>query len=97
MQLDDRELGRALLDGRDELEAVVKGPVDLIAYPHGVAESFSAETEKAVADAGCPFAFAVQASDITVPLAETRRFALPRHNCNAFPYGSVSYGDQVPA
>ena len=66
-------------------------------YPHGVAESFSAETEKAVADAGCPFAFAVQASDITVPLAETRRFALPRHNCNAFPYGAVSYGDQVPA
>ena len=66
-------------------------------YPHGVAESFSAETEKAVADAGCPFAFAVQASDITVPLAETRRFALPRHNCNAFPYGAVSYGEQVPA
>ena len=66
-------------------------------YPHGVAESFSAETEKAVADAGCPFAFAVQASDITAPLAETRRFALPRHNCNAFPHGAVSYGEQVPA
>lgn len=66
-------------------------------YPHGVAASFSADTEKAVADAGCPFAFAVEASDITAPLAETRRFALPRHNCNAFPHGAVSYGEQVPA
>jgi peptidoglycan/xylan/chitin deacetylase (PgdA/CDA1 family) len=66
-------------------------------YPYGVAESFSVETEKAVADAGCPFAFAVQASDITAPLAETRRFALPRHNCNAFPHGAISYGEQVPA
>ena len=66
-------------------------------YPHGVAASFSAETEKAVADAGCPFAFAVEASDITAPLAETRRFALPRYNCNAFPHGAVSYGEQVPA
>ena len=66
-------------------------------YPHGVAASFSPETEKAVADAGCPFAFAVEASDITAPLAETRRFALPRHNCNAFPHGAVSYGEQVPA
>jgi peptidoglycan/xylan/chitin deacetylase (PgdA/CDA1 family) len=43
VQLDDRELGRALLDGRDELEAVVKGPVDLIAYPHGVADRRVAE------------------------------------------------------
>jgi peptidoglycan/xylan/chitin deacetylase (PgdA/CDA1 family) len=43
LQLDDRELGRALLDGRDELEAVVKGPVDLIAYPHGVADRRVAE------------------------------------------------------
>ena len=66
-------------------------------YPHGVAASFSPETEKAVADAGCPFAFAVEASDITAPLAETRRFALPRHNCNAFPHGAVSYGEQVSA
>jgi peptidoglycan/xylan/chitin deacetylase (PgdA/CDA1 family) len=66
-------------------------------YPHGVAESFSDETEKAVADSGCPFAFAVQASDITAPLAETRRFALPRHNCNAFPHGAVCWGEEVSA
>ena len=29
--------------------------------------------------------------DIATPLAQTRRYALPRHNCNAFPHGAVSY------
>ena len=38
VQLDDRELERALFDGRDELEAVVGRPLDVIAYPHGAAD-----------------------------------------------------------
>jgi peptidoglycan/xylan/chitin deacetylase (PgdA/CDA1 family) len=61
-------------------------------YPHGLAASFSPETERAVAAAGCPMAFAVEARDITAPLGRERRFALPRHNCNAFPHGTASYG-----
>jgi peptidoglycan/xylan/chitin deacetylase (PgdA/CDA1 family) len=62
-------------------------------YPYGARSAFSEETEKAVAEAGCPFAFAFDARDITTPLAETERFALPRHNCNSFPHGAVSYGN----
>jgi peptidoglycan/xylan/chitin deacetylase (PgdA/CDA1 family) len=61
-------------------------------YPFGARSSFSQETERAVADAGCPFAFAFEARDIETPLADAGRYALPRHNCNAFPYGAVSYG-----
>jgi peptidoglycan/xylan/chitin deacetylase (PgdA/CDA1 family) len=61
-------------------------------YPFGLRSAFSPETEKAVADAGCPFAFAFEERDISTPLAEEARFALPRHNCNAFPHGQVSYG-----
>jgi peptidoglycan/xylan/chitin deacetylase (PgdA/CDA1 family) len=60
-------------------------------YPFGAPSSFSQETEEAVSLAGCPFAFAVEAKDIVAPLAETARYALPRHNCNAFPHGAVSY------
>jgi peptidoglycan/xylan/chitin deacetylase (PgdA/CDA1 family) len=37
VQLNDHDLGRALLDGRDELQAAVRRPVELIAYPHGAA------------------------------------------------------------
>jgi peptidoglycan/xylan/chitin deacetylase (PgdA/CDA1 family) len=61
-------------------------------YPHGMRSAFTEETERAVAEAGCPFAFAVEARDIETPLAEEDRYALPRHNCNALPHGTVSYG-----
>ena len=60
-------------------------------YPFGLRSAFSQETERAVAEAGCPFAFAFEARDIATPLAEAERFALPRYNCNAFPHGAVSY------
>jgi len=63
-------------------------------YPFGARSSFSLETERAVADAGCPFAFAFEARDIETPLEEAGRYALPRHNCNAFPHGAVSYGER---
>ena len=63
-------------------------------YPFGSRAAFSQETERAVAEAGCPFAFAFEARDIETPLSEAERFALPRHNCNAFPHGAVSYGER---
>ena len=61
-------------------------------YPFGLRSAFSQETERAVADAGCPFAFAFEARDIETTLEEAKRYALPRHNCNAFPHGAASYG-----
>ena len=61
-------------------------------YPYGTSSAFDSRAEKAVADAGCPFAFAVEGSDIDLPLREARCFALPRHNCNSFPYGAASFG-----
>jgi peptidoglycan/xylan/chitin deacetylase (PgdA/CDA1 family) len=60
-------------------------------YPFGLRSSFSQDTERTVAEAGCPLAFAVEASDILTPLAHTSRYALPRHNCNTFPHGTASY------
>jgi peptidoglycan/xylan/chitin deacetylase (PgdA/CDA1 family) len=63
-------------------------------YPYG---SFNARTEETVAATGCPFAFGVADADITEPLAETARFALPRHNCNVFPHGAASFGETTAA
>jgi hypothetical protein len=60
-------------------------------YPFGAPSAFSPETEEIVAQAGCPLAFAVEANDIASPLALAKRYALPRHDCNAFPHGEVSY------
>ena len=58
-------------------------------HPHGSPDAFLDQTEEAIAEAGCPFAFAVRPFDVDSPLADTRRYALPRHNCNAFPHGAA--------
>jgi peptidoglycan/xylan/chitin deacetylase (PgdA/CDA1 family) len=58
-------------------------------YPYG---AFTERTQAAVAKVGCPFALAVRAGEIEKPLRESARYALPRHNCNAFPHGTASFG-----
>jgi peptidoglycan/xylan/chitin deacetylase (PgdA/CDA1 family) len=65
-------------------------------YAYGSAGAFTDETKEVVAAAGCPFAFSSTPGDIERPLSAEHRFALPRHNCNAFPHGTVSFGN-VPA
>jgi len=60
-------------------------------YPHGLPRALTPDSEKAVASE-CHLAFAVSPEDIVDPLARTRRFTLPRHNCNAFPHGRASFG-----
>jgi peptidoglycan/xylan/chitin deacetylase (PgdA/CDA1 family) len=62
VQITNRELEHALLDGRDELEALVKCPVDLIAYPHGGADQRVAE---AASHAGFRAGFTGQRSAMT--------------------------------
>ena len=64
-------------------------------YPYGSRSAFSKETERAVAEAGCPFALASEARDIVLPLSAADRYALPRHNSNVFPHGAVSYGERA--
>jgi peptidoglycan/xylan/chitin deacetylase (PgdA/CDA1 family) len=61
-------------------------------YPYGMPKAFNKYSERAVEDAGCPFAFAVENQDIQGALQKIRRFALPRHNCNSFPHGAVTFG-----
>ena len=58
-------------------------------YAYG---AFDAESERLVAAAGCPFAFAAGDGDVETPFIESTRFALPRRNCNTFPHGVASMG-----
>jgi peptidoglycan/xylan/chitin deacetylase (PgdA/CDA1 family) len=67
LHLDDRELSQALFEGRDELEAVVKGPVDMIAYPHGAADR---RVSDAASRAGFKLGFTVGRCAMT-PSADT--------------------------
>jgi peptidoglycan/xylan/chitin deacetylase (PgdA/CDA1 family) len=62
-------------------------------YAYGSADAYSEHTKRAVAEAGCPFAFAVSSRDISAPPVGSDRYQLPRHNCNSFPHGAATCGD----
>jgi hypothetical protein len=62
-------------------------------YPYGGQNAFDERSKAAVEASGCPLAFATHPGNIAVSLADSPRFALPRHNCNSFAHGAASYGD----
>jgi peptidoglycan/xylan/chitin deacetylase (PgdA/CDA1 family) len=70
------------------LEGIV-GEIEVktFCYPYGGFHTFTPETEKLLADNGCLFSFNVEARDIEQRDLSERRQALPRYDCNQFPYG----------
>lgn len=58
-------------------------------YPYGGFYSFTEDTEKLLEDNGCLFSFNVESRDIDAFSLKNRLQALPRYDCNEFPYGSV--------
>lgn len=56
-------------------------------YPYGGFHSFTADTERLLAEAGCRFAFNVEPRDVTDADVRDRPLALPRYDCNLFPHG----------
>jgi peptidoglycan/xylan/chitin deacetylase (PgdA/CDA1 family) len=65
-------------------------------YPYGGAHSFTAETVQLLLDRGCRFSFDFDPRDITGDDLRERKQALPRYDCNQFPYGQASQGTQRP-
>jgi peptidoglycan/xylan/chitin deacetylase (PgdA/CDA1 family) len=56
-------------------------------YPYGGFHSFTQETEQILDNEDCLFSFNVEHRDITQQDLTQRRQALPRYDCNQFPYG----------
>ncbi len=71
-----------------ELEQVISDPkVKTFCYPYGGFHSFNETTEKILTEQGCLFSFNVEARDISNEDILGRPQALPRYDCNAFPFG----------
>jgi len=58
-------------------------------YPYGGFHSFTNETEEILNHENCLFSFNVESRDIEIRDLTHRRQALPRYDCNEFPYGQV--------
>jgi len=71
------------------IESIVGIPtLKTFCYPYGGYHSFTAGTEQLLEKNACLFSFNVEARDISEKDLASRRQALPRYDCNAFPYGS---------
>jgi peptidoglycan/xylan/chitin deacetylase (PgdA/CDA1 family) len=93
------KLGRAQQEAEirgsfEYLEGVTGGlKVRTFCYPYGGYHTFTAETEALLDEHGCRFAFNVEPRDIDGEFLAGRRQALPRYDCNAFPFGACRVQD----
>jgi peptidoglycan/xylan/chitin deacetylase (PgdA/CDA1 family) len=70
------------------LESAVGGlRLRTFCYPYGGFHSFTDTTERLLDEAGCRFAVNVEPRDAVAADFHSRPQALPRYDCNAFPYG----------
>ena len=56
-------------------------------YPYGGFHSFTPDTEQILSENNCLFSFNVEPRDIALSDISQRPQALPRYDCNAFPFG----------
>jgi peptidoglycan/xylan/chitin deacetylase (PgdA/CDA1 family) len=72
----------------ERLEQATGGlAVRTFCYPYGGYHSFTPETEALLESHGCLFSFNVEPRDMDADFLTNRRQALPRYDCNAFPFG----------
>jgi hypothetical protein len=74
------------------LADILGHPVTTFCYPYGGHHTFTADTVGLLKTAGATFCFNVDPRDVTVEDLTNRLQALPRYDCNMFPYGRASTG-----
>jgi peptidoglycan/xylan/chitin deacetylase (PgdA/CDA1 family) len=65
-------------------------PVRTYCHPYGGDHTFTAETERILAAAGCAASFSVDHRDVTTADLRDRPQALPRWDCNRLPHGRAA-------
>lgn len=84
-----KEQSKEILSSFHLIESIVgKQEIKTFCYPYGGFHTFTAETEDLLEKNSCLFSFNVEPRDITQNDLTSRRQALPRFDCNLFPYGS---------
>jgi hypothetical protein len=92
----DRERQRQEIEQSfDYLNRVAGDRVDTFCYPYGGFHTFTGETEALLTQAGCRYAFNVEPRDISSDDLRSRPQALPRYDCNHFPFGVAGLPEQI--
>ena len=79
----------------DYLNRVTGTPVETFCYPYGGFHSFTSDTETLLTQAGCRYAFNFEPRDISADDLRWRPQALPRYDCNHFPFGTAGMPEKT--
>ena len=80
-----------ILDSFDYLNSVIGNSLaKTFCYPYGGFHSFTTDTERILSDCGCAFSFNVEYRNIESRDLRDRPQALPRFDCNLFPFGRAN-------
>lgn len=91
-KLPEAEQRREIRDSCAFLADLLDEPVRSFCYPYGSRASFTAETERLLAEEGCRFTFSTESRAVTDDDLRRHPHALPRLDCNTFPHGRARVG-----
>jgi len=94
-KLSSDEQRKEIKESFETLIEIINKPVNSFCYPYGGFHSFTKETENLLSEAGCLFSFNVESRDISNHDLCNNLQALPRYDCNEFPYGKASVGTKT--
>ncbi len=78
------------------LQGIINERITSFAYPYGGFHTFTDVTEGILEDQGIKFSWNVEPRDVVEKDIQARPLALPRFDCNMFPYGKAHYGTKAP-
>jgi hypothetical protein len=76
----------------DYLQSIIGDPIILFSYPYGVSTAFTGTTRKILKNRGISISFVDEPRDITDSDFQFQSLAMPRFDCNLFPFGTSSIG-----
>jgi peptidoglycan/xylan/chitin deacetylase (PgdA/CDA1 family) len=87
-KLSFKEQEKEIINSFELLNNITKGlQIKTFCYPYGGFHTFTNETENILINQDCLFSFNVEHRDIIKEDIKNRPQALPRYDCNCFPYG----------
>lgn len=88
-KLSSNDQEKEIIESFGILESITgRTAIKTFCYPYGGFHTFTSQTEELLSTNGCHFSFNVESRDINREDIMNRRQALPRYDCNQFPYGS---------
>jgi peptidoglycan/xylan/chitin deacetylase (PgdA/CDA1 family) len=90
--LDEREQLNEIDVSTSYLESLTSEDISIFAYPYGGKSSFDLVTERILKKSGFSVSFTCEPRNISDHDFNYNQYALPRYDCNQFPFGNSTMG-----